>query len=67
MPFLLDANVLIARIDPRHEHHERVTRCERDNASEHLVTCPLTQNGFVRIFRREERTEKARPITVRWM
>lgn len=50
MPFLLDVNVLIARIDPRHEHHERVARWERDNASEHLVTCPLTQNGFLRIY-----------------
>ncbi len=50
MPFLLDVNVLIARIDPRHEHHERVTRWQRDNASEHLVTCPLTQNGFLRIY-----------------
>ncbi len=50
MPFLLDVNVLIARIDPRHEHHERVANWERDNAAEHLVTCPLTQNGFVRIY-----------------
>ena len=25
---------LIARIDPRHEHHQRVVRWERDNASE---------------------------------
>ena len=50
MPFLLDVNVLIAQIDPRHEHHERGTRWERDIASEHLVTCPLTQNGFVRIY-----------------
>ena len=50
MAFLLDVNVLIARIDPRHENHERVVRWERDNASEHLVTCPLTQNGFIRIY-----------------
>ena len=50
MAFLLDVNVLIARIDPRHENHERVVRWERDNASEQLVTCPLTQNGFVRIY-----------------
>ena len=50
MAFLLDVNVLIARIDPRHEHHERVLRWERDNAADHLVTCPLTQNGFVRIY-----------------
>ena len=50
MALLLDVNVLIARIDPRHEHHERVIRWEHDNASERLVTCPLTQNGFVRIY-----------------
>ena len=50
MPFLLDVNVLVARVDPWHEHHERVTRWERDNASEYFVTCPLTQNGFLRIY-----------------
>ena len=50
MAFLLDVNVLIARIDPWHEHHERVIRWEHGNAAEHLVTCPLTQNGFVRIY-----------------
>ena len=50
MAFLLDVNVLIARIDPRHEHHERVLRWEHDNAFEQLVTCPLTQHGFVRIY-----------------
>ena len=45
MAFLLDVNVLIARIDFRHEHHERVIRWEHDNASERLVSCPLTQTG----------------------
>ena len=50
MAFLLDVNVLIARIDPRHENHQRVVRWEYDNAFEQLVTCPLTQNGFVRIY-----------------
>ncbi len=50
MAFLLDVNVLIARTDPRHENHERVVRWERDNANELMVTCPLTENGFVRIY-----------------
>jgi hypothetical protein len=48
--FLLDINVLIARTDPRHEHHERVVRWESDHADEPFVTCPLTENGFVRIY-----------------
>ena len=50
MPFLLDVNVLIARTDPGHVHHERVVRWERDRAGELFVTCPLVENGFVRIY-----------------
>ena len=50
MAFLLDVNVLIARVDPRHEHHQRVVRWEHDNANELIVTCPLTENGFVRTY-----------------
>lgn len=46
---LLDVNILIALSDPAHIHHQRV-RCwflsgERDA----WATCPLTENGFVRI------------------
>ena len=47
---MLDVNVLIARIDPRHEHHARVLRWERDRPGELIVTCPLTENGFLRIY-----------------
>lgn len=50
VPFLLDVNVLIARMDSRHEHHLRVVRWERDHAQDLLVTCPLTENGFARIY-----------------
>ena len=50
MPFLLDVNVLIARMDSRHEHHSRVVRWEERHAGELLVTCPITENGFVRIY-----------------
>jgi hypothetical protein len=50
MPFLVDINVLIARTDPRHEYHERVVRWEENHGSDFLVTCPLTENGFLRIY-----------------
>lgn len=41
MPFLLDVNVLIARIDLWHEHHERLPA--GNATTEYFVTCPLTQ------------------------
>jgi toxin-antitoxin system PIN domain toxin len=50
MAFLLDLNVLIARIDPRHEHHLRAWQWLDARTGVDLVTCPLTENGFVRIF-----------------
>lgn len=46
---LLDLNVLIARQDADHEHHERVCRWMRDDLDDGWATCPLTENGFVRI------------------
>jgi uncharacterized protein len=48
--FLLDVNLIIARTDPRHEHHNRAVRWLERHADELLVTCPLTENGFVRIY-----------------
>jgi uncharacterized protein len=50
MAFILDVNVLIARVDPRHEHHDRVLGWERRHAGDALVTCPLTENGFLRVY-----------------
>ena len=50
MAFLLDVNVLIARIDPRHEHHERARNWMARHTSVDIVTCPVTENGFLRIF-----------------
>lgn len=50
MAFLLDVNVLIARTDPRHEHHERARRWLATQKGVELVTCPLTENGFLRIY-----------------
>lgn len=50
MASLLDVNVLIARVDSRHEGHARMLRWERDRPGELIVTCPLTENGFLRIY-----------------
>jgi len=43
-------NVIIARTDSRHEHHNRVVRWQERHSDELFVTCPLTENGFVRIY-----------------
>jgi toxin-antitoxin system PIN domain toxin len=47
--WLLDINVLVARQDVEHEHHERVARWWHQQLSDGWATCPLTENGFVRI------------------
>ena len=49
MRSLLDVSVLIALLDAEHVHHELVTRWFADNASNGWASCPLTQNGCIRI------------------
>jgi len=46
---LLDVNLLIALLQPDHVHHESAHRWWSANRSEGWASCPLTQNGFVRI------------------
>ena len=46
---LLDVNVLIALCDARHEHHELAARWFLAYAAQGWATCPLTQNGAIRI------------------
>ena len=46
---LLDVNVLIALCDARHEHHELAARWFLANAARGWASCPLTQNGAIRI------------------
>jgi toxin-antitoxin system PIN domain toxin len=47
--FLLDVNLLIALIDPAHFHHYRAHQWFSSGGSEAWATCPLTQNGVLRI------------------
>ena len=48
-PYLLDINLLIALVDPMHVHHEAAHRWFAEYGQRAWATCPLTENGFVRI------------------
>lgn len=47
--FLLDVNVLIALVDPSHVHHNIAHDWFADEGSASFATCPITENGLVRI------------------
>ena len=50
MPVALpDVNVLLALVDPAHEHHEAAHSWFAAAEPEGWATCPLTENGFVRV------------------
>ena len=49
MRALLDVNVLIALHDRDHVHHARAASWLTDNANSGWASCPLTQNGCLRI------------------
>jgi uncharacterized protein len=49
MRALLDVNVLIALLDGGHAHHQMAMRWLRANIAQGWASCPLTQNGCVRI------------------
>ena len=46
---LLDVNVLIALLDPQHVHHDPAHHWFAQHSSAGWATCPLTQNGVLRI------------------
>lgn len=46
---LLDVNVLIALVDPAHSHHAAASEWFRLHQGKGWATCPITENGFVRI------------------
>lgn len=48
-PALLDVNLLIALFDPDHVHHDTAHDWFADSRSSGWATCPLTENGVVRI------------------
>src|SRR5262245_61138427 len=46
---LLDVNVLVALFDPDHVHHDLAHDWFADHRSNGWATCPVTENGFVRV------------------
>ena len=46
---LLDVNFLIALFDPDHPHHEVAHDWFDDNHARGWATCPVTENGFIRV------------------
>lgn len=49
MRTLLDINVLIALLDAQHVHHQAASAWLRNNVEHGWASCPLTQNGVIRI------------------
>ena len=49
MTYLLDVNVLIALIDPAHIAHEDAHTWFASAARDSWATCPITENGVLRI------------------
>lgn len=49
MRALLDVNVLIALLDADHSLHERATQWWMRHARNGWASCPITQNGCIRI------------------
>lgn len=50
MRALLDVNVLIALLDLSHQSHMTARRWLSDEIASGWASCPLTQNGVIRIF-----------------
>ena len=46
---LLDVNVLVALFDPDHSHHDVAHDWFEDHRALGWATCPITENGFVRV------------------
>ncbi len=46
---LLDVNVLVALFDPNHVHHEIAHDWFADQREAGWATCPITENGLVRV------------------
>jgi hypothetical protein len=46
---LLDVNILVALFDPDHIHHEVAHDWFAEDGGAAWATCPVTENGFVRV------------------
>jgi len=53
MRALFDVNVLLALLQPDHVHFDRAQQWWKANEKHGWASCPLTQNGFVRILSKQ--------------
>ena len=60
MRALLDVNVIIALLDPDHVFHERAHAWWAANRNHGWASCPLTENGVVRIMSHPAYSQKTR-------
>jgi uncharacterized protein len=62
---LYDVNVLIALFDPQHLYHRRATEWHGANSANGWATCPITENGLLRIVSQPKYTNPATVETLR--
>ena len=60
MRALLDVNVVIALLDPDHAFHERAHAWWAANQKRGWASCPLTENGVIRVMSNPNYSAKAR-------
>lgn len=61
MRALLDVNVLIALLDAAHVHHRNARAWLEANIEQGWASCPLTQNGCIRILSQPAYPARSRP------
>jgi len=59
---LLDVNILIALFDTVHTHHDVAHDWFADNNTSGWATCPLTENGLLRVLGNPARRDAFLPI-----
>lgn len=62
--YLLDINVVIALIDPTHVHHDRAHDWFADTGRSDWLSCPLTENGAIRIVSHPKYSNSQSPTVV---
>jgi toxin-antitoxin system PIN domain toxin len=60
---LLDVNALVALFDEAHVHHEAAHAWFQDRRSDMWVTCPITENGLLRILSHPAYPNSPAPMT----
>jgi toxin-antitoxin system PIN domain toxin len=61
--YLLDVNVLIALVDPVHVHHDQVHAWFGEIGRKAFATCPITENGLLRIVGHPKYPNSAGPLS----